>query len=222
MSVDLIAAIEHRLSAAELMKLPGLIDQLSEELKAIRFSQGDPYNMQSKSCRWPGNGEMSEQLLAQIWYDWESGTQFSGDRIFDNQLDCMAGTIEVWKNTLLICQFPEHKYANLLDPVRARMILESNRCIARVLHADKILYFPDSAFPTSVLLDKAQEGLTIAELIEHGEKEFGPVPQEIADGMQNMFFTDRLQELEGALREWDFADEKFWKYNRKTGTYERA
>ena len=220
MGVDLIAAIGHRLSKAELLKLPVFIDQQTS-LRDIKFLLGDPYLMQLKESKWNGDVEMTESVLEQIWDDWRLDTHLSNERIFDNIIDCFIVIIDVWRNTLLICHSPEHKYSNLQSPDKARVIFESNRCIARALGEDKILYFPDSAFPTSILLDKAQNGLTIEELIDFGIKEFGQPPEMLSDGAQFMFFIDHFQDLGGELKEWNFSEEKYWKYNELNKQYEK-
>lgn len=221
MGVDLIAAIGHKLSKAELLKLPVIIDQ-QKSLREIKFLQGDSYFMQLKEAKWNSELKMTESVLEQLWDDWRLDTHLSGERIFDNTIDCLIGSIDVWRNTLLICHFPEHKYSNLQNPDTARILFESNRCIARALGEDKILYFPDSAFPTSILCDKAQNGLTIDELIDFGIKEFGEPPKTLSDGAQFMFFIDHFQNLDGELREWNWSDQKYWKYNELKGVYEKS
>jgi len=220
MGVDLIAAIGHKLSKADLVKLPVFIDQQTNA-RAAKFLHGDPYYSQLKESKWKGELEMTETVLEQIWEDWRLDTLLSNKRILDNEIDCFIGSIDVWRNTLVICHFPEHKYANLQYPDKARVIFESNRCIARALGEDKILYFPDSAFPTSILYDKAHKGLTIEELIEIGIQEFGQPPKTLSEGAQFMFFIDQFQDLDGELSEWNFSEQKYWKYNGQKGQYEK-
>ncbi|MDR2919649.1 MAG: hypothetical protein LBV72_09845 [Tannerella sp.] len=206
MGVDLHAAIGHKFSKSELLKLPELFDQIS---KVTDLKSSWDYS------------EMTEIDLENIWRDWELDTNEYGDINFKNQVNCFWGNVDVWRNVLVIEHFPEHKYSNLANPVAAKKIIGTNRHIAKALGESKIVYFPDSTFPTSILDTKTQEGFTIDEIINYGIKEFGQPPENLVEGMKFMFFIDVFQNLDNELIEWNWFDEKYWKYNWRNGRYEK-
>jgi len=220
MGVDLIACIEHKFTSKELLLLPERLDELNE-LKALKFSSGDPYNQQAAKSKYAGNQSMTSEILEKIWLEWESKSQHASQYVFDNQINSFIGTIDIWRNTLCIQHFPEHKYSNLEDPEKARIILECNRMMARLTGAGKVVYFTDSAFPTSLLLDKVVEGYKIEEIINYGKKEFGVPPLDLNNAMQFMFYIDDFSQDLSTLKKWSFSEGKFWKYNHEKNGYEK-
>ncbi len=128
--------------------------------------------------------------------------------------------IKLHKKTLIIEQIPWHKYSNLNDKEMAEMILSINRVIARKLGQDKIVYFPDSTYPTSCLYNFALAGKSVSEIIKIAEDKFPDRPIGITEGIKYKFFIDTL--TDDLMNLEDQGDlEKYWKWNQLKGVYER-
>ena len=207
MSVNLEAIIGHQMSKQTLLGLPAMLDKLSD-------------NEDIKSpAKWNYDYEMTEEILEAIWQDWEKEEVTSISEVFDNAIQCSFGRIDVWRNTIIISRNAHHYY-NLCDPVKAEKLLHANRIIAGNLNATKILYTTDSAYPTSAIIDKAQLGLDVNELIQFGIQQFGNPPKPVAECMKYMFFIDEIAEDIGVLQEWNIQADCYWNFNSAKSKYE--
>ena len=208
MSVDLMGIIAHRLSKQDLLDLPAMLDQWS------------PIDATKNPAKWRCDYEMTPDTLEAIWQDWETNAAPpSINEVFDNVIDCSFGSIDVWRNTIVVCS-DRHRYDFLCDPVSAAKILHANRIIARHLNAAVILYTTDSSYPTSVIIDKAQLGMTVNELIAFGIEQFGTPPKQVAEGVKYMFFIDEITTEIGELKEWNINTDGYWRYNFGKNKYE--
>lgn len=115
---------------------------------------------------------------------------------------------------------PWHRYSNLYDKDMARMILEINRTIARKLNQNKIVYYPDSSYPTSILDDYAKIGKSTELLIRIGDKLFTNRPNEIKEGIQFKYFVDDLSDDLSKLTDLK-SSEKYWKWNNQIKEYKQ-
>jgi len=196
MGVDLKAVINHNLNTGELLKLPSEIDAwkeieeiILEELPKI-YSQEyikEKYSNLRSSYFNKDLGAVAiesmpdEKYFELVWKQWEENYNGALSRI---QIITYFSFITVNRNTLIIEQMPWHKYSNLDDKDKAKMILKINRIIAQKISQNKIVYFPDSSYPTSILYNYANEGKTSEEIINIGDSKFRNRPSEIKEGIQ--------------------------------------
>ena len=207
MGVDIRAIIGHQLSAQQLLELPHMLDKWSGSI------------VPENRAKWCGSYEMTAEILEAIWQDWEQQKHPSIAEVFDNAIHCAFGTIDVYRHTLIICPM-QVRYNNLTEPDRALPILNANRLIAQNLNATQILYTTDSYYPMSIIVDKAQLGMTIEELIGFGIDQFGLPPKPVAEGVKYMFFIDEIQADIGELKSWNPNEDGYWQYNGMKDGYE--
>jgi hypothetical protein len=127
----------------------------------------------------------------------------------------------VFRHTIALTHFPEHKYGNIQTPAIARQLFHLNRAVARALQTDKILYCPDSSFPTSILEEKAKLGMPLEALEAYGIAQFGTPPAGLSEGRKNFFFIDQIDEEMGEISEWEDW-EGYWTYNEEKQDYEQV
>ena len=163
---------------------------------------------------------MTENALLSLWRCLETNEPHSGDLIgLDYTIDCFIGSINVYRNTLVINHFPEHKYGNINIPEPAMRIIKINRMVAKEIGSDEIIYCPDSAYPTSIIEEYAIEGKSFDEIKRLGIAKFGQPPKGINEGRKYMFFIDNISDDIGEINERNEYEE-YWKYNREKGRYE--
>src|SRR5690606_7358203 len=99
-----------------------------DEIKNLK--KADDY-MLSKKAKWNCRNEMTEEILLMIWESQEIN-KIPPIKLHDYAYDiaCFIGWICVYRNTLTIAQFPEHKYGNINYPDTARKLITINRIIA--------------------------------------------------------------------------------------------
>jgi len=233
MGVDLKGVINHNLNTRELLKLPPKIDEWNEIEKIILEELPKTYseeyikenysNLRSSYFNKDLAGVAIESIPDEkyfelVWKQWEENYDGALSTI---QIITYFAFITVNRKTLIVEQMPWHKYSNLDDKDMAKMILKINRIIANKLDQKKIVYFPDSAYPTSILYNCANEGKTTEEIIEIGDMKFLNRPNPIKEGIQFKYFVDDLSDDLTNLEELDNS-EKYWKWNMELKEYERT
>ena len=222
MGVDLLCIFEHKLSKKDLVNLPSIIDSWSsirKERKSHYSNFPDSLKKQTKiDAFWDADIEITEKILEEIFESWKTNNS-TYQHSLKNRIDCFLGFVKVYENSIIVEYSPEHKYANLHDKDISSQILKLNRLIANKLNSDKILYCPDSSFPTAQIYYKIQEGMTVDDAIEFGENKFQKPPEQINEGMKFMFFIDDLKKNIDSLEDWDWSD-LIWQYNETTNQYE--
>ncbi len=221
MGVDIFGVFNHNLSIEEAVNLPKQIDSW-EDIKKLKLELKSVHNIDhnfSKTANWIAQNEINSSSLSTLWDAIESGTAF-GAKIagIDNIIECFLGWIRIYRHSICIVNWPEHKYANIFDPETAMKIFTINRAIAKKFNASKILYYPDSAIPTAWLGDYIEEGKTVDEVIRIGIELFGIPPSNLDDGRSYMFFIDNINNEIGSMTEinaWD----KYWKYDETIEDY---
>lgn len=232
MGVDLICVINHNFNKKELLELPSRIDNWSEirnlllnELPKTYSKKyiDENYSNLTKSYFKKDLSEvktefkLDENYLELVWSQWENNFEVA---LFALKIITYFAFIVVNRKTIIIEQMPWHKYSNLDDKDMAKMILELNRIIAKKLNQNKMVYFPDSAYPTSILNNFAYEGKTVEEIIEIGDSTFSYRPIEIEEGIQFKYFVDDLSDDLSNLTDLSNS-EKYWKWNTELNNYER-
>lgn len=216
MGVDILGIVRHKMTAKEILSLPERIDSWSE----MKELKKDNKHMLNKTAKWDCKNEMTEEALLLLWKCLETNEPQPKDLYgFDYSIECFIGWINVFRNTLVINHFPEHKYGNIDLPETANRIIKINRKIAREMGSEEIIYCPDSAYPTSIIEECAMEGKSLDEIKKLGIAKFGQPPKGINEGRKYMFFIDNLNEEIGEITERNEYEE-YWKYNRETGRYE--
>lgn len=200
----------------EMLSLPNRIDSWTE-IKELK--NGQEY-MLAKKATWNCKNEMTEAALT-MFLDYLEDEKplpkyLSG---FENSIECFVGWIKVFRNTIVVSHFPEHKYGNMHYPELAKRIIKINRAIAKRTGSEEIIYCPDSAFPTAIIEEYALEGKNFETIKKLAIEQFGNPPKGIGEGRKYMFFIDNIHDDIGNLTEWkDW--EGYWKYNQETGNYE--
>lgn len=222
MGVDLLCIFENKLSKKDLTNLPSIINSWSsiKKVRQSHYSQfPDSLKRQTKiDAFWDSDIEITEIILEEIFSSWKTNNS-TYQHSLKNRIDCFLGFVRVYENAIIIEYMPEHKYANLHDKDISEQILSLNRAIAKKLNSDKILYCPDSSFPTAQIYYKIQQGMTVDDAIEFGTQTFQKPPEQICEGMKFMFFIDDLEKNIDNLKDWDWRD-LMWQYNEMTKQYE--
>lgn len=216
MGTDIYGIIKHNLTAKQAISLPAEIETW-QEIKELK--KDDKY-MLSKQAKYDGREVLDEKYIVELWNCFEKEEPMPQNLYgYSNIIDCFLGWIKVYRNTVVITQFPHHKYGNMHYPSVAKKIIEINRIIAKKLKSNEIVYCPDSAFPTSIIEEYAREGKTIEEIKTFAIERFGEPPKGIDEGRKYMFFIDNINEEIGEITELDDWEE-YWKYNYETRDYE--
>jgi hypothetical protein len=216
MGTDIYGIIKHNLTPKQVINLPKEIDTW-QEIKRIK--KKDKY-MLSKLAKYDGKELITEKSIVELWDCFEKEEPMPPNLYdYSNIIDCFIGWVKVYRKTVVINQFPEHKYGNMHYPNVAKKVIEINRIIAKKLGSDEIVYCPDSAFPTAIIEEYAREGKSIEEIKMFAIGRFGEPPKGIDEGRKYMFFIDNINEEIGEIAELDDWEE-YWKYNNETRDYE--
>lgn len=216
MGVDILAIVRHKMTPKEVLLFPNRIDSWSE-MKELK--KGNDH-MLKKTARWDCLNEMTEETILSLWRCLEKNEPPPKDLYgYDYSIECFIGWIKVFRNTIIINHFPEHKYGNIDMPEPANRIIKINRMIAKEMGSHEIIYCPDSSYPTSIIEEFAMEGKCFEEIKKLGIAKFGQPPKGINEGRKYMFFIDNLNEEIGEITERNEYEE-YWKYNRETWEYE--
>ena len=233
MGADLKGVINHNLNTRELLKLPSKIDAWKEIEEIILEELPKTYSQEYVKEKYSNlrssyfnknlagaaiESKPDEKYFELVWKQWEEDYDGALSSI---HIITYFSFITVNRNTLIVEQMPWHKYSNLDDKDMAKMIFKINRIIANELDQNLIVYFPDSAYPTSILYNYANEGKTVEELIEIGDAKFLNRPVEIKEGIQFKYFVDDLSDDLTKLEDLDNS-EKYWKWNLELKKYEQT
>ena len=231
MGVDLLSVFNHNISVEELSELPRRIDSWKEiedlllkELPKVytqEYIDKQYSNLKNAYFRdhleWRGiDSSPNEKYFATIQDHWENKSSVSFPTVY---IETYFAFIGIRMNTITVKQTPWHKYSNLDDPDKARIIILLNRIIAEKFNQNKIVCFADSSYPTSILSNYVSDGKTVEQIIELGDLHFKNRPSQISEGIQYRYFVDNFSDDLTTLMELDNS-EKYWKWNKETGNYE--
>ena len=213
--MDILGIVRHEMNAEELLTLPQMIDSWND-VKELKNDK----NQSNIKASWDCKSPPTEKALIEIWNCDEKniGRHRHLDE-YNNWIDCFIGDIHIYRKTLIISHFPEHKYGNIQHPEIAKKIIGVNRKVAQYLGGEEIIYFADSYYPTAIIQEYVTEGKSFTEIKNLAINEFGNPPKGIEKGRKYMFFIDNINEEIGEISEWDDY-EGYWKYNESIGEYE--
>jgi hypothetical protein len=206
MGMDLIAIIEHKKVAEEIISIAEVIDTA----KAFRkvFSETYP-NSKLRDAEWNGPKLMTSENLEKIWVTEENGK----DRIaeleglnFYAEMDIPYAELTFHRHTIEISPHGLHKYGNFRTPKWAGFILNMNREIAKLFGSSKIVYCVDSYEPQSILWEYCVEGQKLGKIIELGNSKFGEPPKEIDAAVKNLYFIDEFNLKINELQDWNWQE----------------
>lgn len=214
MGMDMVALIGHDLNKEAAINLPQMIDQWSE-VKDLYFkihpSAKENLVFHRPSTWELQTSEMTPEMLERIW---------KGNAVDDlntpmwNNIDTYFADIGVFKNAINVSPNPEHKYGNLRNPIALNYIISLMRLIAKRLNSEKIIYCVDSYVSTSILWEKANQGLTIDEIIAFGNEKFGVPPKEINEAIGNHYFVDEFdltpEDFDLEKKVFNRCDHEYW------------
>jgi hypothetical protein len=206
MGIDLCSLIGHTLTPDEVKLFPSMVDSWDGVKQAyIENSCGrnetlnDTLRKVDTPSFWNKYDLPVDELISTNWFA-------TGDNSFRVTLEAYFGSIHIYRHTLNVELSPEHKYANLFRESSRNYILKCNRLIASYLFQKFVVYCPDSAYRTEQIQDwAAYAGHTIEDILTLANNEFGEPPNDLAEGIVNMFFVDFID------RPVASCDDKFFK-----------
>ena len=226
MGVDLGAIIQHNLTKQEILKMPQEIDSWQNIREFKKSSLNDlEYNSEhymkyvNSKSKWSEEGNPTAEILETIWNYKESEKSLCSINPFQNQIDTFFGEIIFYRNLALICQSPEHKYGNLLYPKIAHNIISINRKIAEKFNASKLVYCPDSGFPTELVWHESGKYHEIEDLIRERKSRFFEPPKILSEAIKYYYFVDDFSDNELKFQKWTWQDSP-WVYNEEKHKYE--
>jgi len=233
MGVDLIGVVNHKLNKSELIKLPSIMDTWNEInliiLTELRKTYTEKYvnekylNIESAYYNIDMGGVKTKSNPDENYFElvWNQWVENENAELLSIQIVTYFAFIKIRRQTIIIEQMPWHKYSNLDDKDMAKMILEINRVIANKLEQNKIVYFADSSYPTSMLYNHALEGKTVEQIIQIGDTNFTNRPKEINEGIKFKYFIDEMKDDLSNLKNLDNS-ELYWNWNSKSRSYKRT
>ncbi len=226
MGVDIGGIIQHNLTKEEIINIPKVIDSWSEIRKLKKsheccyINYGERFEKQLISnSKWQNDTAPTENTLEVVQQYFENGDREC--KVNPNQINLRTfwGGISFYRNIAIIEHSPEHKYANLHYPEVAKNLLEVNREIAGKFNANKVVYYPDTSFPTEVIWEEAIKCRSIESLIKDMNVRFFEPPKSIKDAMKYFYFIDDFSDPLNDLEEWEWTDSP-WIYNEVSKEYE--
>ena len=188
MAMDLVAVIEHKMTAREVLTIPSLITASIALRK--QYEERHP-GSKLKLTNWPGPHEMTADNLEQIWEAEADGENFQGEGMnYYSEIDSFFGEITVNRHTINVTPFPEHKYKNLRDTGNLEYILTLNRQLAKLFDVKRILYTVDGYYKPAILAEQSRLGWSLDAIIEYGNETFGVPPKEMNEAVANLYFID--------------------------------
>ncbi len=173
MGMDLIAIIEHKKSADEILISMETINSSKDFLTLFQKEYPDS-NL--RKSNWKGPYFMTKENLEKIWYVEESNRNREDELQGMNyyaKMDIPDAQLTFHRNTISISPHGLHKYGNFQYPKTASFIISINRVIARIFESSKIVYCVDSYEPQSILYDYCLEGKHLEEIINIVMKDLG-------------------------------------------------
>lgn len=227
MGVDIGGIIEHNLSSQQIIEIGNTINQW-DEIRNLKTSHecfssnyGNRFEEQLNSnCKWSEEQIPTKLNLEIIWEYYESENRGACKvNPYQNRLDTFWGEIRFFRNVAIIGHSPEHKYANLRYPEIAMNIIQVNRAIARKFNSSKIVYCPDSGFPTELVWHEAWKGQSLDEHIANMNKQFFIPPPNLNEAMKYYYFIDDFSSRIDNFKKWEWIDSP-WVYNENNRNYE--
>ena len=213
MGVDLIGITGHKLKMKEIIEFPKALDAWSDlRSYLIENDMVATTRMDFKST-WKKAPD--PEAIEKLWKEYETDTVSQS-----NWIETYFGDINIYRGNLTIEIDGIQKYANFRYNESTLKAINICRIIAKNLNEDKVIFCPDSAYPTSEIYDYASDGISPNEIIKKGIDKFGEIPKGISKGRKNYFFVDYVNEPIGELLDWD-KEETFWRWNEKRGQYEQ-
>jgi hypothetical protein len=227
MGVDLGGIIEHNLNPKEILEIPIAINDW-DEIRALKkshefcsYNYDKRFETQLKSnSKWSEDIAPTEESLLTIWDFYETGSNGACSvNPFQNRLSTFWGEIRFFRKVAIITHSPGHKYGNLQYPEIAHNLLSVNRKIAKQFNADKIVYCPDSGFPTETVWHEAWKGQSLDEHIYKMNKLFFEPPKTLNKAIMYYYFIDDFSSELNNFKKWTW-DDSPWIYNEETNRYE--
>ena len=227
MGVDIGGIIEHNLRAKQIIEIGTTVNEWDEirKLKVSHKCFASNYGIGFKeqlnsNCKWSEEEIPTELSLEIIWNYYESKNRGACQvNPYQNRLDTFWGEIRFFREVAIIQHSPEHKYANLKHPEIAKNIIEVNRAIARKFKSTKIVYSPDSGFPTELVWHEALKGQTLEEHIVNMNRQFFIPPTNLNEAMKYYYFVDDFSSRIDNFKKWEWTDSP-WVYNETNNKYE--
>ena len=158
----------------------------------------------------------TEKSIEQLWEETETDTVTQS-----NWIQTYFGDINIYRNNLTIEIYSLQKYGNFRYNEAAISAINICRIIAKKLHQNKVIFCPDSSYPTSDVYSYALNGLEPNEIIKRGVEKFGPIPKGISKGRKNYFFVDYINEPIGDLLDWD-KEKTYWVWDDEFSKYKQV
>lgn len=227
MGVDVGGIIEHNLSPQQIIEIGTKIDSwkdirdLKRSHECCSYNYGERFEKQLKSNHeWSEGNIPTESDLETIWNYYETGNG-GACRVnpFQNGINTFWGEIRFFRKIAIIGHSPEHKYGNLLYPEIAQNLLEVNREIAKKFKSNKIVYCPDSGFPTELVWYEAWKSKSLDQHILNMNRMFFEPPKNLKEAIKYYYFIDDFSSRIDNFEKWEWTDSP-WVYNEKINQYE--
>ena len=226
MGIDLGALIEHNLTPNDIIKIPKVIDSWNNirtlKEKSIEKSDNNSNHYLKQinfKAKWREESEPTIDTLETIWKYKELEESLCTINPYQNILDTFFGEIIFYRKLALICHSPEHKYGNLQYPNRTLNLIHINREIAKRFNSRKLVYCPDSGFPTEIIWHDSAKYKNIESLIKDMNSRFFIPPKNLSDAIKHYYFIDDFSDNKLDFHKWSWQDSP-WNYNDKTHKYE--
>jgi hypothetical protein len=189
MGIDICAIMKHNLSAEQILALPEVMRSWNKVVDHYKDHNEWPLSIETPQWDYHGDNTIKASDIEKEWEAWE--THSNVPRMC--KLSAGYADFKFNRNTLIACPWPQHKYGNLDTNFTRTYILELFRLIGAEFQTNKIIYCPDSACYTSMIEEKARQGLSLEALEAFGIATFGRIPERLTEAVLNYFFIDDFQ-----------------------------
>ncbi len=209
--MDLICLIANKYSKSEIVEINQEIDSWYDiQEYVIEYRTRIDLDFQVKSTKASWVNPSNETELEKSWQNQEG----EAEKVITvpwgiNRISNFYSDLTFNRKTICICPSPEHKYANLHDPLTAKYIITLVRMIANRFGQNEIIYCVDSMYPPSLLYEEASSGKSLEDLKKIGINEFGEPKNDISDSMKDLFFFDKAETELPTFKSWNWSDSKY-------------
>lgn len=211
--LDLVCIIKNKYTKKEITAITDFIDSWSDIhlfVDEYRRNSNEHTYLEPFPSRW-SDGKINEEILEKLWQFNESNGKIRLEKFLGStNLETHYLDLQINRNSIIIFPSPEHKYANLQNPIVAQYIITLIRKVALKFGQAEIIYCVDSMFPPARIYQNARAGMEYNELIEFGIKEMGMPPIEFNEALKNLFFVDNINTQIPNVFKWDWSDFR-WK-----------